>query len=360
MHIGVFYFRRDLRIHDNSALHKLCTICDVIVPIFCFDPRQVNVKKNAYYSNLSVRFMLESLQDLDRYITKNTKKASLNLFYGLPEKSIFYIVETLFKHHKATHVTVGWNEDNTPFALSRDQKIKKYLQKKYKPEQLSVHTNSHDVTIVPVRDIRTNGGAKYQQFKQFYKKALAKGVKFPKKLPTTVFLSPSVWSSKLEVLSVSSLWKHKLFKHLVNTHACVAGGRTEALKRLTTQYIQSRCSNYNIERNYTWEEKTTRLSAYFKFGCISFREAYHAVIKALNNNHVACEALTREFFWNAFYSYVSYCFPYVLAGQLNGFTKTKKKRINLEMQVKLQNTMNTFWKENTAKHLQRLPSLILE
>ena len=265
---------------------------------------------------------------------------------------MYDVLQTVFKAYKPSHVTIGWNEDNTPFSLSRDQIIQKHLRKSYTSKQVSFYTNPHDVTIVPVRDIRTDAGAKYQKFTPFYKKALAKGVIKPQQLPKTMFLVPTTWDRSLKRIAVSSLWKHKLFKHLVKIRSCVCGGRTEGLKRLTVPYIKSRCVKYDTERNHTWAEKTTRLSAYFKFGCVSFREAYNAVQKALKGNPKACEALTREFFWNAFYSYVSYCFPHVLSAQLNGITKTKKKRINLEMQEKLQNKMKTFWKTSDER-LQR-------
>ena len=35
--IGIFWFRQDLRLHDNLALLELIKKCDKIVPIFIID-----------------------------------------------------------------------------------------------------------------------------------------------------------------------------------------------------------------------------------------------------------------------------------------------------------------------------------
>lgn len=41
--IGIFIFRRDLRIEDNRGLIKLSTNCKNIIPIFVFDPYQADI-----------------------------------------------------------------------------------------------------------------------------------------------------------------------------------------------------------------------------------------------------------------------------------------------------------------------------
>ena len=51
--IGLFIFRRDLRLFDNLALYDLSQIVDIIIPIFILDKNQIEVNSNNkfYHSN---------------------------------------------------------------------------------------------------------------------------------------------------------------------------------------------------------------------------------------------------------------------------------------------------------------------
>ena len=51
--IGLFIFRRDLRLNDNLSLIDLSNIVDVIIPIFILDEKQIELNSNNkyYHSN---------------------------------------------------------------------------------------------------------------------------------------------------------------------------------------------------------------------------------------------------------------------------------------------------------------------
>ena len=84
--LGIFYFRRDLRLNDNYALQTLQQSCKTVMCIFCLDPRQIQQKKNKYYSPPSVRFMFECLDDLNQQI-QNMSKQKSKLFTKVIVKS---------------------------------------------------------------------------------------------------------------------------------------------------------------------------------------------------------------------------------------------------------------------------------
>ena len=65
METGLFIFRRDYRIVDNSALNKLTKMCKHIYTVFIFTPEQVGTT-NKYKSSKAVQFMIEGLQELRR------------------------------------------------------------------------------------------------------------------------------------------------------------------------------------------------------------------------------------------------------------------------------------------------------
>ena len=67
--IGLFVFRRDHRINDNTTLKLLLNKCSKIYTIFIFTPEQV--VNNKYKSEHSIQFMIESLYDLENQIKKS-------------------------------------------------------------------------------------------------------------------------------------------------------------------------------------------------------------------------------------------------------------------------------------------------
>ena len=48
--VNIFIFHRDFRLYDNSSLiSQIKKISDGVVPIFIFDPVQIDKKKNKYF-----------------------------------------------------------------------------------------------------------------------------------------------------------------------------------------------------------------------------------------------------------------------------------------------------------------------
>jgi deoxyribodipyrimidine photolyase len=62
--MNIFIFNRGLRLTDNTTLIHQIKEKGSVVPIFIFTPEQIEPKKNDYFSNNSVQFMIESLHEL--------------------------------------------------------------------------------------------------------------------------------------------------------------------------------------------------------------------------------------------------------------------------------------------------------
>jgi deoxyribodipyrimidine photo-lyase len=140
---GIYIFRKDLRIEDNIGLIKLSEKCKNIIPIFIFDPYQtdLNSKTKNYLSFPVLRFICESVKDLNEHLVK--QKSRLNVFYGNPNKVLEYIIKIINKTNKYEVTFIGFNEDYTEYSLYRDNKIKE-LSKKYNIDCIS---NSDDNTL---------------------------------------------------------------------------------------------------------------------------------------------------------------------------------------------------------------------
>ena len=86
--MNIFWFRRDLRLFDNSSLNKLKETYpkQKILPIFIFNKNQIDKDKNKYYSSNSVQFLFESLDELPE----------LNFYYSDNDLSILNDIKKKF------------------------------------------------------------------------------------------------------------------------------------------------------------------------------------------------------------------------------------------------------------------------
>ena len=106
----LFIFRRDFRYKDNTTLNELLKSeynIKEILPIFNFDPIQIDNKMNKYYNSNSVQFMIEALLNLS------------------PQPLFCYnnILTTLDIIYKEWPFDVlGFNKDYTPFSINRDKR----------------------------------------------------------------------------------------------------------------------------------------------------------------------------------------------------------------------------------------------
>lgn len=175
--LSIFVFRRDLRLHDNSALIQAASRSECILPCFIFDPRQ-SATQNPYFAHNSFQFMLESLEDLNTQLKSH--KARLYLFSGLPHE----VLEKVIDKTKADSVFM--NEDYTPFAIKRDREIKEMCGRK------GVGCVScEDILLVGMREL-PEGYHKYKVFTPFYNWLSGFKVGLPQPLPpaTSFYTQP--------------------------------------------------------------------------------------------------------------------------------------------------------------------------
>lgn len=122
--IGLHWFRKGLRLHDNLALLDCCKR-QAILPVFCLDPHFANeqvVGSNRY------SFLLDSLKDLDESL--RSRGSRLIVLRGNPSDCL---VNFALKHG-VTHAT--FESDIEPYALRRDSEISRC----FKESKISVAT----------------------------------------------------------------------------------------------------------------------------------------------------------------------------------------------------------------------------
>lgn len=307
---GLFIFRRDLRIVDNTTLNSLAKICRNIYTVFIFTPEQVG-NRNQYKSNNSVQFMIESLSDLAHHISNSGGK--LHTLFGKNNSIISSIID---KHDIGV---VAFNIDITPYAINRDHEIMELCKKK-NIEILA----EHDYYLTPPGLVLSGSNKPYQKFTPYYQAAMKLSVLSPAAKKRLPFAHTNI--SVANQITIKSAFD-KFTKD--NPNILVHGGRTNALKMIVV--AKKNIKNYNKTRDEL-ASSTSQLSAYIKFGCLSIREVY----KVTKSNH----AFIRQLYWRDFYANILYNYPHVLGHAM----KPKYNSIRWHKNVKWLNA----WKTGTT------------
>lgn len=289
---GIFIFRKDLRIIDNRGLIKLSNECEEIIPIFIFDQYQVdlNSKTKNYLSFPALRFICESVKDLNNYITKSIKKSikksNLNVFYGNPVKVIEYLIN--FINIDSEKIVLGFNADFTEYSLKRDLDIVNYCKKQ------NIHTIicEDDNTLCNMNLLLKEPNIPYKQYGAFKKNMLDNKNDF-NKVDSSKIIFAKINKSISKTLTsdeIDELWKNNIdskYKPLE------VGSRKLALDILNNL---KKFKDYNSKRDILSYE-TTHLSAYLNFGLISERELYWTLISKLGTS----TQLINQVIWREYY-----------------------------------------------------------
>jgi deoxyribodipyrimidine photo-lyase len=291
MHI--FLFHRDLRLNDNTTLINQIKENENVIPIFIFPPEQIDPKKNNYFSNNSVQFMIESLHELSLEIKKNNGK-----FYFFKGDNL-KVLTSINKQIKIE--SIGFNVDYTPYARKRDDEIKKWCDKndiKYYMKE--------DYLLYDILDGQTakSNGEVYKVFTPFrnycYNNLVVREVDKFKLFKFTKNKDLTTIKYNINENEIDDFYEN-------NSNINVHGGRNNGLKILSNI---SKFTDYDKQRDFL-TYKTTFLGAHNHFTTVSIREVYHKCADKIGKK---C-GLINELHWRDFYVNITYFYPQVLHGQ---------------------------------------------
>lgn len=279
MSLTLFIFRRDLRIEDNISLSK-CK--GKVLPIFIFNEQQIT-SKNEYINHNSISFMVKALEDLQQSL-KN-KGGNLYYFYSKQVGDID-VLEHVYKETPFQYI--AFNSDITPFSRKRDNLIKAWASRK------GVQTiTEYDYNLIHPEKIKNKQGLPYRVYTPFKNEAYR-------------ILGNSVtqYYTKCSFIKSSKFPTIQTFY----TSKCIS---LEAKRSKALEIIRSKkFINYQKERESPYEQKTSRLGVFLKFGLISVRETYNCFVNSYGKS-----TLVDQLLWREFYYHLLYHFPHVLEGK---------------------------------------------
>ena len=271
--INIFWFRRDLRLHDNAGLYHALKGSYPVVPVFIFDTNildNLEEKKDA-----RVEFILNTLIGIQKSLTQ--MNSSLEVFYGTPEQTFqkllsAYEIQTVFTNH-----------DYEPYAIERDSAIKNLLAKK------NVNFKTYkDQVIFEKDEVLKDDGTPYIVYTPYSKKWQALLTDFyMKPYPGKEYGENFFKQSPQEIPSLNSMG----FKE---------AGKNFPSKNPADELIR----HYNQTRDFPGVKGTSRLGIHLRFGTVSIREVA-ARAKELNSTFLS------ELIWREFYMSILWHFPHV-------------------------------------------------
>ena len=115
--ITIFWFRRDLRLHDNVGLYHALQEQRNVLPIFIFD---AEILDKLPKDDARVNFIHDQLSAMNEKLQSHG--SGISIFHGKP----IDIYRSLLEQHNITAVYT--NRDYEPYATSRDQEISELLE----------------------------------------------------------------------------------------------------------------------------------------------------------------------------------------------------------------------------------------
>ena len=276
--VSLLLYNRDLRVHDHPAL-RAATCADRMVPLFVFDER---ILASGFASPNRIAFMLDALADLKHSLRR--LGAPLVVRRGDPVREVM----RLAKQAGATQIHAS--ADFSALARRRERRLAAACEAERM--ELWLHPG---VTIVQPGRLRPSGGDHFKVFGPYYR-AWSEVELEPPGAPPRRLSSPSRLTG-VQLPALRELTSGSPSPDLA------PGGEREG-RRLMRAFVRDSLSGYGEAHDDLSGDRTSRLSAYLRFGCVSPRE-----LAARARAERGGEAYVRQLCWRDFHHQVLAAFP---------------------------------------------------
>ena len=233
MDTAIVVFTRDLRLHDNPALHQACARARQVVPLFVLDPAIAAPPNRA-------RFLAESLADLRGSLRE--RGGDLVIREGDPAAEVI----ALAGETKASAVYLA--DDVSHYAAAR----RRALERECATHRLDL-TFTPGLTVVPPGEAKPAGGGHYRVFTPYWRAWRAATWRRHHPAPHAI--------STPAVERVGSL--------PAGGHGASAGlatGGERVGRQRFASWRKGRLASYDQNHDDLAGDATSRLSAYLRFG----------------------------------------------------------------------------------------------
>ncbi|MGX7244921.1 cryptochrome/photolyase family protein [Enterococcus quebecensis] len=278
----IMWFRKDLRIDDNTAFNKMLEHSkpgDELICIFQLNPAQFleeSYNHDTFFSSLNTFY--------------ETLKASglvLHFLYGEIEENFAELKKTYQDWNK-----IYFNKDERGFGRERDQKIANFLKNNDIQEY-----SFQDSHIHGVEEIKKPTGENYKVFTPYFRNWITR----PKRRYERSVVSERQFNQIPHPLFSKG---EKEFKKIIKKIALpfeYEGGEVAAEKCLR-DFIHNHLHDYEKTRDYPILDQTSKLSRFLRTGELSIRKVWYAVNAEPDSN--GRQTFISELCWRDFYNMI--------------------------------------------------------
>lgn len=299
MSVGV-WFRNDLRVFDNPALHAACHGREPVVAIYLYTPQQFAAHDMGANKQ---RFVVENLMAL----AQDLQKLNIPLLAVRCKRfsdSITTLEKLCIEHVIAA---VHCNEEYELNERRRDEEALRRLQKR--GVTLTCH---QDQVLLAPGHVMNGQGQPFRVFTPFKRSWIRQAAQLsiqplssPRKRAPTDMASTDIATidSWAAAQPANQLWP---------------AGSQQAYQRLD-RFVAQRIEQYDEQRDFPAVDGTSQLSAYLAVGAISPRACFRAALDAnrheWDSGNKGIQTWISELIWREFYKHLTFHFPDVCKGQ---------------------------------------------
>lgn len=272
--VNIHWFRRDLRLEDNTALYHALNSKIPVLPLFIFDTQILESLDDK--ADARVNFIFDSLQKLRLQLRE--LGSDILIKYGKPAE----IWEKLITEYPIN--TVYTNHDYEPYAINRDNVVEKLLAK----NNIQFITKK-DQVILEKNEVLKDDGKPYTVYTPYSKK----------------------WKLILTEKDLAVRPSERFFTNFFQTQPFPEvtlnqiGFEPSGLQIPSIKLNLDIVKNYHQTRDIPAISGTTRMSVHLRFGTISIRKLAR-LTQQLNEKYF------NELIWREFYQMILAHFPHVV------------------------------------------------
>lgn len=275
--VNIFWFRRDLRLEDNTGLYHALQSPIPVIPLFIFDREILDKLENK--RDRRVAFIHQCIENLQqKFISFGS---TLEVHHGTPLE----VFAKLLKKYTISHVFT--NHDYEPYAKERDRVVGKLLK------ESSVQFSTYkDQVIFEKDEVLKDDGKPYTVFTPYSKKWKARLTDDDFKPFRIAASGKGFYSQKpLPVPTLQAIG----FEHQPGEYP-------------PEKVEDDVLSHYGKNRDYPGLEGTSKIGVHLRFGTVSIRQLAARAQKA-------SETYLNELIWREFYQSILWHFPQVGEGR---------------------------------------------
>ncbi|MCH2188857.1 DNA photolyase family protein [Candidatus Gracilibacteria bacterium] len=276
---SIFWFRQDLRTHDNTGLHEAVQQSEALLPIFILDTHII--ESFGGLSDPKFGFIREALEHIGESL-KQLGGGDVLVLHGKPEELIPELIE------KYDIECVFANKTYGKYGQERDEQVAKLAKCEFKSYKDFLLAEPHEVDTRKV----------FTPFYKLWKKVIES--------PQPPLLKGEL--GKFSQLKIDESTQAKDFiTHEKHPYFTMEFGKKRVEHNIT--------SSYEEVRNDLDKDGTSRLSPYLRFGIFSVRELYNKALQtsppapllggegSSQKNAFISELAWREFWWHIYYNF---------------------------------------------------------